>query len=127
MCATRHDAPAGAEFTGLVGRALSDGVPARVVEEARRAAAAKFGAASSRGVSHRAEAYFWGVVRHRALRGAAPSVRDRLLVASLVEELREAGHGPAEVQAELERVYGDAVDRALIETYRPTLHSGRAA
>jgi hypothetical protein len=127
MYATRHHAPAGAELAGLVERALFDGVPARVAEEARRAAAAKFGAAGSRGVSHRAEAYFWGVVRHRALRGAAPSVRDRLLVTSLVEELREAGHGPVEVHAELERVYGDAVDRALIETYRPAPRSGRAA
>lgn len=126
MCATRRHVPAGAELAGLVDRALSDGVPTRVVQEARRAAEAKFGAVGS-GVSRRAEAYFWGVVRRRALRGAAPSVRDRLLVASLVEELREAGHGPVEVHAELERVYGDVVGRALIEIYRPVPRSGRAA
>jgi hypothetical protein len=52
------------------------------------------------------EAYFWGVVRRRALQGAAPAVSRRLVIASLEFELREAGHTPEAISRELTRLYG---------------------
>jgi hypothetical protein len=53
------------------------------------------------------EAYFWGVVRRRALQGAAPAVTRRLVIDSLERELREAGHTPDAIRSELTRLYGE--------------------
>ncbi|HEY5548523.1 MAG TPA: hypothetical protein VIL17_02880 [Coriobacteriia bacterium] len=57
-------------------------------------------------MSARAEAYFWGVIRHRALQGAAPAVTRLLVIASLERELREAGHTPEAIRCEVARVHG---------------------
>lgn len=85
---------------GLVRSALRAGTPAPVVEQARTATAARF-AGGLRQISERtrAEAYFWGVVRRRALAGEAPAIARLIIAASLADELRAAGHAPEAIAA----------------------------
>lgn len=92
----------------LAERALAAGTPQAVALEAVRATEARFGARRDgrRASRVRMEAYFWGVVRKRALQGAAPAVSRRLVMASLETELREAGHSPEAISHELTRLYG---------------------
>jgi len=92
----------------LVTRAVAAGAPQPVAVEAMRITRARFprrGAVEGR-MSARAEAYFWGVIRHRALQGAAPAVTRLLVIASLERELREAGHTPEAIRCEVARVHG---------------------
>lgn len=93
----------------LARRALDAGTPHAVAAEAVRITEARFpGLAGARKRSRaRAEAYFWGVVRRRALQGAAPAVSRRLVIASLERELREAGHTPEAIRREMARLYGE--------------------
>ena len=92
----------------LVSRAIAAGAPEPVAAEAMRTTRARF---PRRGegegpMSARAEAYFWGVIRRRALQGAAPAVTRLLVIASLERELREAGHTPDAIRSEVARVHG---------------------
>lgn len=92
----------------LVTRAVAAGAPQPVAVEAMRITRARFprrGAVEGR-MSARAEAYFWGVIRHRALQGAAPAVTRLLVIASLERELREAGHTPDAIRCEIARLHG---------------------
>jgi hypothetical protein len=98
--------------------AAAGGVPVSVADEARRAAEQRFHAAG-RPSPARVTAYFWGVIRRRALRGGAPIMRERLLVTSFVEELTVAGHAPSRVYEELLLAYGDSVDPTLLDAFRP--------
>lgn len=94
--------------TSLMARAVAAGAPASVAIEAMRVTSTRFagrGAGDGR-MSARAEAYFWGVIRRSALRGAAPAVSRLLVIASLERELRDAGHTPEAVRRELTRLYG---------------------
>ncbi len=78
---------------GLVRAAVRGGAPAAVAEKARAATAARFPRGARRTVERgRVEAYFWGVVRRRALAGEAPAIARLIVAASLAAELREAGH-----------------------------------
>lgn len=92
----------------LAERALAAGTPQAVAVEAVRATEALFGPrrGGRRASRARMEAYFWGVVRRRALQGAAPALSRRLVIASLESELREAGHTPEAISCELTRLYG---------------------
>lgn len=94
----------------LAGHALAAGAPRAVVSEAVAITAARFPRRAEGGRAPRArvEAYFWGVVRRSALRGAAPAVTRRLVIDSLERELREAGHTPEAIRRELTRLYGEA-------------------
>lgn len=127
MIATTKTARFDGMLEDLALRAAESGVPEGVVVEAREAVRAKFSAGVGARESQRLEAYFWGVVRRRALRGAAPRLGDTLVLASLAEELRGAGFGTSEVYAELRRVYGGRIDAALVDVYRPDPWAGRAA
>ncbi len=91
-------------------RALAAGTPRSVAVEALRATEARFGPrrGGRRASRARMEAYFWGVVRRRALQGAAPAVSRRLVIASLESELREAGHTPEAISRELARLYSSS-------------------
>lgn len=87
-----------AVIDGLVRSALRAGTPAAVAERARKATAARFaGGLRYTAECTRAEAYFWGVVRRRALAGEAPAIARMIVAASLAAELREAGHAPEEI------------------------------
>jgi hypothetical protein len=94
----------------LAERALAAGAPQAVVNEAVTVTAARFPRRSEAGrvPRSRVEAYFWGVVRRRALQGAAPTLSRRLVIASLERELREAGHTPEAIRRELTRLYGES-------------------
>ena len=110
---------------GVIVETLSEGartrqVPAGVVEEARRACLGRFSGSASVSAS-RVEAYFWGVVRRRALQGAAPALGRWMLVSSAAGELAAAGHAPADVYLELRRLYGDVVEASVVERFRPGL------
>lgn len=101
----------------LLSRALRSGVPAATAGEARAITAARFGIRGDAPVSRRAEAYFWGIVRRRALKGGAPAFADSLLALSLATELTAAGHCPEQVRREVARVYGEAF-LAVVEPAR---------
>jgi len=94
----------------LAGQALAAGAPHAVVAQAVNATAARFPRRSEGGriPGARLEAYFWGVIRRRALQGAAPAVSRRLVLDSLERELREAGHTPEAIQSEMARLYGES-------------------
>jgi hypothetical protein len=104
----------------LVEAAVEAGAPPEVAEEARLVVVRRFrGEKTPRA---RAEAYFWGVVRRRALRGAAPRLVESLLAASMATDLIEAGHRPEAVSRQVALVYGDAARHSLLVG-----DSGRAA
>jgi hypothetical protein len=108
----------------LVEAAVCAGTPKPVAEEARCVTERRFARVrDGRTASARATAYFWGVVRNRALRGAAPRLTRSLVAASLVAELVEAGHGPEAVRREVERVYGAPAAGAFL----PALAGGGRA
>jgi hypothetical protein len=111
-------------FDDLVASAVCAGAPAPVAEVARRATAARFSGTAPARSTARVHAYFWGVVRRRALAGEAPCLAQSLLIASLAAELTEAGHAPDVIRREVARVYG----REGAGPDRTTLgESGRAA
>jgi hypothetical protein len=111
-----------ASFDDLVASAVRAGAPIPVAEDARRATMRRFD--GSVGVTSRVEAYYWGVVRRRALRGAAPRLTRSLLAASLAAELTEAGHSPSSVRCEVVRAYGEQCVEAI---YAVVDGGGRAA
>jgi hypothetical protein len=127
MRGTDSTSPTNKTMDDLASRAVRMGVPPLVVKEAVTAARAKFSAGSARRAKVREEAYFWGVVRRCALRGAAPRVGETLVLASLAQELRNAGYGPEEVYSEVCRVYGGRMDATLIGAYQPGSRAIRAA
>ncbi len=103
--------PSERPFLGVLAeRALAAGTPQAVAAEAVRATSSRFPrrSDSERATRTRIESYFWGVVRRRALQGAAPAVSRRLVIASLERELLEAGHSPEATRRELRRLYGDS-------------------
>jgi len=101
-----------AALSVLSERAIAAGAPSPVASEAARVTSARF-PRGTRVSQTRLEAYFWGVVRRRALQGAAPVVSRRLVIASLQSELLEAGHSPEAVRREVARLYGEASATAL--------------
>jgi hypothetical protein len=105
----------------IVRRAVEAGSPEQVAAAAAGVTAAKFGDAWDA----RAEAYFWGCVRRRALRGEAPRLSQRLVLAGLAQDLAAAGRGPDDVFTEMSRLWSERVDAALLEPYRP--HDARVA
>jgi hypothetical protein len=111
-----------ATLDALVASAVCAGAPIAVAEEACRATTRRFG--GSTGAANRVEAYYWGVVRRRALRGAAPRLARSLLAASLAAELTEAGHSPSSVRREVACAYGEQCAEAI---YAVTDGSDRAA
>ena len=85
---------------------LNRGVPAEVADVAKRAAISRFGelgqARLDTATRRRIAAYFWGVVRRRAIR-TSPTYATRMVRAALVADLAEAGWTAAAIRAELER------------------------
>lgn len=122
----QHHPVAAPTLEVLLLTAIEAGVPSDVADEARRVTARAFGlnGRGARAATRRAEHYFWGVIRRRALRGGAPGVTQKLVIASLAQELTAAGHAPEAVLAEVERLHGRGA-AALIGLRDPV--GGRAA
>jgi len=113
-----------AGYAGLVADARAAGTPAAVAAEAARITANRFGAERGARPGARASAYYWGVVRRRALAGAAPRITRSLVIASLALELSDAGHSPEAIRREIVRLHGsDAAAEALC----PVPRGGQAA
>lgn len=104
----------GATLRAIEERAVASGVSVAVARQAREVTARRF--VSDAAGRARLEAYFWGVVRRRALRGGAPAVRERLCLVSLVDELAAAGHTRDRILDEARRTFGGAIDAAEIES-----------
>lgn len=106
-------------------RALGRDVPPDVAEVARRATIGRFGAGgpiADAGTRRRIEAYFSAVVRRRVTRrGVAPRAASRLVVATVVEDLRAAGRDGAAIWEELQRGWVDCVASDVLEEYRARL------
>lgn len=106
----------------LVADALRADVPEIIAIEARRATRRRMAGAPgslTSGTRRRAEAYFSAVVRRRAVRrGAAPKVAARLVVSTIVEDLRACGRDGAAIWTELERGWAGAVPSDVLEEYR---------
>jgi hypothetical protein len=110
----------GRSLERLVAVAVGAGAPSEVAEEARAVTLRRFGhEATSR---ERAEAYFWGVVRRRALGGSAPRLVASLLAASMADDLIEAGHRPDVVSQRVALAYGESTRRGVLAA-----DGGRAA
>ena len=99
----------------VVERAVAVGTPRHLVESALDVTRRNLGPSWT----PRSEAYFWGVLKRRALRGEAPSVTSRLVVDSFVRELRDAGHTAEHAYAEAVRVFGASVESCVLDAYRP--------
>ena len=98
-------------------------VPSGVAEEAAavtaRALSLDLAAACSPVQRRRVEAYFAAVVKRRVLRGGvAPRAAARILVASVVEDMRSAGRDGADIWRELERGWAERLPRDVLEEYR---------
>ena len=113
MAHARHDSFGGRDWLlwplldSLASEALlREDVPRGVADVARRAAGARFAHLASsvldRQSEQRVAAYFWGVVRRRAVRHA-PGYAQRIVRASLAADLRQAGWDADSIQCELER------------------------
>lgn len=91
---TKESHSASGALEPLVRSAMAAGAPAAIAEEARRVTVSRFPSAvrGTRAERERAEAYFWGVVRRRALSGHAPAIARLIVEASLAAELQAAGH-----------------------------------
>lgn len=103
----RIEGAARGSLEDLVAAAVSAGATIPLAEDARRITAARFRLRGSAPVSDRAGAYFWGVVRRRALRGAAPVLARSLVAASLAEDLAAAGHPDDAIRREVVRLCGE--------------------
>jgi hypothetical protein len=119
-----------ADFRKLVARlrreATEDqGVPDRVAAGAAAAVIRRFEDGAETQSDHdtgRVTAYFWGVVRRKAMRerDCGDTFRDRYLVAALADDLIEGGHDPQDVFDEIVRKFGATVSQDVLERFRPS-------
>lgn len=112
-------------LAGLVAEAVSRDVPPDIAYQARTATLRAMQARPQRPVallSRRAEAYFSAVVRRRVVRsGRSAKASARLVVASVVDDLRRAGRSGVDIWDELQRGWAQAVPHDVLEEYRLTL------
>jgi len=101
--------------------AIRRDVPVLIAQDAGRATSKRFEglATMDAAMRRRAEAYFSAVVRRRVTRrGAAPRAAARLVVATVVEDLRASGRDAHAIWAELERGWNHGVPAEVLEEYR---------
>lgn len=118
MDTTKHR-PSGRNLLESLGaRAVRDGIPADAIDYCMQVAAARFASECERPVSARdatrLKAYFEGVVRRRTMRsrgGELVSIRQRYILRSVAEDLRDAGFGRDRLIREL----SEFCDRAMSE------------
>lgn len=109
------------------------GIPEVLAAHAERVTMRRFARAAAQlePVSpRRVEDYYWGVVRRRAFtthRRVAAGLRARLLLASVVADLRQSGMPDEGVFEELVAHYAGVVDPQLLAEYEATLCRRRVA
>jgi hypothetical protein len=111
-------------FADLVAAAVAAGTPAAVAADAARIAAQRFCTGQGGRPGARASAYYWGIVRRRALAGAAPRITRSLVITSLALELSDAGHSPEAIRREVARLHGDVAAKTAAAS---VCHGGQAA
>ena len=106
----------------LESQALTRDISSDVAQTARaatdRAMRLLTGALSAQ-QQRRIEAYYWAVVSRRAVRRGQPARgAARVVVATVVSDLRESGRDGEAIWEQLERGWGDSVPRDVLEEYR---------
>jgi hypothetical protein len=109
-------------LAGLVAEAVSRDVPPDIAHEARAATRRALETRSGRPVAllrRRAEAYFSAVVRRRVVRsGRSAKASARLVLASVVDDLRRTGRSGVDIWDELQRGWAQTVPQDVMEEYR---------
>jgi hypothetical protein len=109
----------------LVSDALSRDVPGSVAEEARTATRRAVGGSGGPVTAQerrRATAYFSAVVRRRLWRRSSPPrATARLVIESVVADLRAAGRCGADIWDELQRGWTQRVPSDVLDEYRAQL------
>jgi hypothetical protein len=112
-------------LAGLVTEAVSHDVPPDIAREAQAATRRAIDCRLQRPSAlhrRRAEAYFSAVVRRRVVRGGSSAKASaRLVLASVVEDLRRAGRNGGDIWDELQRGWAQEVPRDVLEEYRLVL------
>jgi hypothetical protein len=112
-------------LAGLVAEAVSRDVPSDIAHEARVATRRALQTRSGRPVAllrRRAEAYFSAVVRRRVVRsGRSAKASARLVLASVVDDLRRTGRSGVDIWDELQRGWAQTVPQDVMEEYRLAL------
>lgn len=112
-------------LAGLVAEAVTRDVPPDIAREARAATQRAMEARSQPSAGllrRRAEAYFSAVVRRRIVRsGRSAKASARLVVASVVDDLRRTGRSGGDIWDELQRGWAQTVPQDVLEEYRLTL------
>jgi hypothetical protein len=112
-------------LAGLVAEAVSRDVPPDIAHEARTATRRAMETRSQRPgglLRRRAEAYFSAVIRRRVVRGGrSAKASARLVVASVVDDLRRTGRSGGDIWDELQRGWAQTVPQDVLEEYRLTL------
>lgn len=112
-------------LSGLVAEAVSRDVSADIALEAQAATRRAMETRSGRSTAlhrRRAEAYFSAVVRRRVVcSGRSAKASARLVLASVVDDLRRAGRSRGDIWDELQRGWAKAVPQDVLEEYRLSL------
>jgi hypothetical protein len=112
-------------LAGLVAEAVSRDVPPDIAREAQIATRRAMQARTQRPAAllrGRAEAYFSAVVRRRVVRsGRSAKASARLVLASVVDDLRRSGRNGGDIWDELQRGWAQTVPQDVLEEYRLTL------
>ena len=112
-------------LAALVARARLRDVPTQVAEEARAATRRALGGRGgplTAQARRRASAYFSAVVRRRVWRrGNPPRAAARLVVESVVADLRATGRCGADIWDELQRGWAQRVPGDVLDEYRAEL------
>lgn len=119
--AARPDNDRSAFLDDLVAAAIRRDVPVPIAEDAKRATRRRLVGAGALDTSsrRRIEAYFSAVVRRQVTRrGVAPRAAARLVVATVVDDLRASGRDAQAIWAELERGWRRSVPAEVLEEYR---------
>lgn len=102
-------------YDALLAEAMRKGVSESLARSALAITRRRLGSVASRS-SRRAEAYFWAVVRRRAIRDRSTSeLTGRLVLGAVVDDLRAAGRDAEGIRAELERGWRGSVSDAVLD------------
>lgn len=108
--------------TSLVESAVENHrIPRELAVYAARAAIERCasGCVSNGATRRRTEAYFWAVIRRRALATRDyPELSARFLIESVVKDLRSAGRSDGEILSELEECWIGCVPSTVMDEYR---------
>jgi hypothetical protein len=99
-----------------------EGVPEPVARYAAQSTLRAGGRLNGPRQKARCSSYFWACVRRRLLRaGGSSTASTRLVLSSVVADLRSSGRDSGDVWHELQRGWGSRVPPEILEEYRVLL------